>query len=106
MGLGSRLAKATISGNVNGAGGCNHRRYSGKRMFLMNATYWKIKEGQLKPGETVHTGHAEKDAADQEAGQLPAALVGKLKTIESDYPKDDPRYEPFPSARWCVIVRD
>lgn len=74
----------------------------------MNATYWTIKEGQLKPGEIIHTGHAHQDDAGREAEALPAryqALVGKLQTIESDHPIEDPRYEAFPSARWCVIVR-
>jgi hypothetical protein len=75
----------------------------------MNATYWAVKEGQLKAGEVVHTGHRDKDAADQEARTLPAryqALVGKLKTIESDAPIESPDYQPFPSARWCVIVKE
>lgn len=74
----------------------------------MNAPYWIPKDGQLRPGEMVHTGHAHQDDAGREAEALPAryaALVSRLETIESDYPSDDPRYEPFNSARWCVIVK-
>lgn len=75
----------------------------------MNAEYWTIKDGQLHAGEAVHTGHCDRDDADRGAKDLPAryhARVAKLQTMESDYPIEDPRYEPFPSARWCVVVRE
>lgn len=75
----------------------------------MHAKHWQIADGQLAAGETFHAGHQEKDDADREALVLDRryqACVRKLKTVESDAPIESPQYEAFPSARWCVIVKE
>ena len=76
----------------------------------MNAEYWRIKDDRrLSAGEVISSGWRDKDAANAAAKRLSLkykAMVGRFETIESDYPIEDPRYEPFSSARWCVVVID
>jgi len=71
----------------------------------MNAEYWIEEDGQLEPGERADRGFRHKDDADRYAATISGAVVRRLQTVESDYPIEDPRWEPFKSARWCVIVR-
>lgn len=75
----------------------------------MSAIYWTVEDGQLQAGEILDSGHLHRNDAKKSAEAIERKYhlaVRRLKTIESDYPIGDPRYEPFPSARWCVIVRE
>lgn len=71
---------------------------------MRNAEYWKETDGQLQPGERVSTGHRKARAAWEACRQLGRGRVACLRTVESEYPIEDPAYAPFGSSRYCVIV--
>ena len=67
--------------------------------------YWIDLPGQLAADECVETGHLDRNAALHAAARSPRLRRVALLTVsESVYPDDDPRFDPQPGERWCVIV--